>query len=141
MPLCCKQRRPSLCVSSKSIPRKTTPFERACCHCDCKNGASAIHGPQVELQTFSITGFPLKFKRERSDAPCVPVASAARVKFGAACPINGSDDAGVAFFAGVNRSVQSSASRPTLNRLTTIKMVILRLLLFLLLGAGSGVGA
>src|SRR5579883_503881 len=116
------------------MPIKTTPFVWACFHCVCKSGASAIQGAQVDDQKLITIGLPLKSTRE--SCPLLCELNSDSVKFGAACPINGS-----LFWptscAGVNSCVQRKMSSPTLMALTILKIMMLRLRL-VVVGAGGG---
>src|SRR5271167_4803418 len=115
------------------MPMKITPCVRACCHADCKSGASSAQGAHQDAQKLMTIGLPLRFAR------CIGgsarVLRAARVKSGAALPMSGSfvlvNVLPVLLLfkpgAGVISCDQSRASSPAFNKLTTVKIMMLRL--------------
>src|SRR6266849_476633 len=115
------------------MPMKITPLVPACCHAACKSGASSAQGEHQDAQKLMTTGLPLKFARCIGGSAWVP--RAARVKSGAGLPLSGSFVLVSALpvlllfkpGAGVTSCDQSKASSPAFNRLTTTKMMILRL--------------
>jgi len=114
------------------MPRKITPCVRACCHADCKSGASSAQGAHQDAQKLMTIGLPLRFAR------CIGGSArmlrAARVKSGAALPMSGSfvlvNVLPVLLLfkpgAGVISCDQSRASSPIFNKLITVKIMMLR---------------